>query len=96
MARNTEIISVSIPKEMAEYVDFAKLSPSQLLQERIIEEKEKRSEINKAHELANQYKLISARNIQAFSDFLKQKDIPYEEFMRFKEVAEKNGSHQLV
>lgn len=39
MAKNSVIISVSIPKDQAEFLDTTELSPSDLIQEKILEQK---------------------------------------------------------
>lgn len=69
------IISVSIDKEMAEFLDSTNLSPSDLIQEKIREQRRIFYTVNQEKE----YLLRNIQNLQAllkdYSDFLELNDM---------------------
>lgn len=72
------IISVSIDKEQAEFLDSTNLSPSDLIQEKINEQR-------RIFDTVNQEKAYLLRNIQNLQAMLKD----YSEFLELNEMFEK-------
>lgn len=96
MVRNTETITVSVPKEMAEQIDQLDLSPSKVLQEAIqkaIDHNKGKMELIKANEYLREG---IGRTHQILAEFMEHKGIDFKEYNDFvfswNKRREKNGA----
>jgi len=83
MAKNTEIISVSISKEQGEAISRLELSPSALLQEKLNEVIERSKGMDEIKQANDQLKQSLWKATQAFADFLEEKGIDFSEYNQF-------------
>lgn len=95
MARNTDILTISIPKEQGEFLERLNISPSKIFQQKIEELMLRSDELNKAIEDIEAWKKLSARNLQDFTNFLQSEGIDYSKFLDWKQRGQ-NGSDKLV
>lgn len=100
MARNTEILSVSVSKEQAQAVEELKLSPSSLLQDAIDKAVEHSRFILQSKKDIESLKQAYWRATQCFSDFLDSKKIDFQEYNQYvfawNKRQEGNGTNQLA
>lgn len=101
MARNTEIISVSVSKEQAKAVEELSLSPSSLLQDAIDKAVEHSRFILQSKKDIESLKQAYWKATQCFSDFLDSKHIDYSEYNQYvfawnKRKEAEGGTNQLV
>lgn len=83
MARNTEILSVSVSKEQAKQVTELNLSPSSLLQQAIDDAVEHSRLITQAKKDIESLKQSLSRSAQCFADFLTEKGIDFKDYNAF-------------
>lgn len=75
MANNTQIMSVSCPKVLVEFLEEAELSPSELFQDAIIEKKQLWDNLNKEKlKLIGNIERLQAL-VQSYISFLELKNL---------------------
>lgn len=88
MVNNTQIMSISVPKLLVEFIESIDLSPSAIFQEAVMEKKQiwERYNTENARLLSN----IKAKDdlLTEIITFMELKGISYDEFHRWK--GEKN------
>ena len=88
MVKNSMIISVSIDKEMAEFLDSTNLSPSDLIQEKILEQK-------RIFDSYNQEKEKLLKNLQSIQQEVGNLHQFIEELGKFEDFRKWRGQHVL-
>lgn len=90
MVVNTQIITVSVPRALCEFIENADLSPSEVIQEALIEKKHLWDKLRTEKD-----KLL--QNIQAkdtllaeLISYLEIKNLPYEDFMEWRRQNKDN------
>jgi len=95
MVRNTENLTISIPKEMGKQIEALDLKPSKIFQQaldEIIEKSKGRMELIKANEHLSQ---TLQKYMQALTEFLDHKHIDITEFNQFVFASNKRKADGL-
>lgn len=89
MAKNSIIMSVSVPKDQAEFLDEQNLSPSDLIQEKILEQK-------RIFDTYNQEKAKLVRNIEAMQKEMELIHTFLDEIQKDKDYYKWRGEYVLA
>ena len=89
MVRNSEILTLSIPKEQGEFIELLNLSPSKIFQQKIHELQEFHKGSLAYNKVIEALKMSLGSQNQDFADFLEELGVPYEKFNHFKYAKQK-------